>query len=55
MNARLPVVDDLLRNLKLLEARLAEYFEVLTATSGAGVGMEPGGMTDENRSRRVCA
>ncbi len=36
MTARVLVVDDILPNLKLLEARLtAEYFEVLTATSGA--------------------
>jgi two-component system cell cycle response regulator len=36
MTARVLVVDDLLPNLKLLEARLsAEYFEVLTATNGA--------------------
>ena len=35
MTARVLVVDDVLPNLKLLEARLsAEYFEVLTATSG---------------------
>jgi two-component system cell cycle response regulator len=36
MTARILIVDDLLPNLKLLEARLAaEYFEVITATSGA--------------------
>jgi two-component system cell cycle response regulator len=36
MSARVLVVDDILPNLKLLEARLtAEYFEVLTATNGA--------------------
>jgi two-component system cell cycle response regulator len=36
MTARVLVVDDILPNLKLLEARLsAEYFEVLTATNGA--------------------
>jgi two-component system cell cycle response regulator len=36
MTARILIVDDLLPNLKLLEARLsAEYFEVVTATSGA--------------------
>jgi two-component system cell cycle response regulator len=36
MSARVLVVDDLLPNLKLLEARLsAEYFDVLTATSAA--------------------
>lgn len=36
MSARVLVVDDLLPNLKLLEARLtAEYFDVLTATNGA--------------------
>src|SRR3569833_2748954 len=36
MSARILVVDDLLPNLKLLEARLtAEYYDVLTATSGA--------------------
>lgn len=35
MTARVLVVDDLLPNIKLLEARLtAEYFEVLTATNG---------------------
>ncbi|MBU2532267.1 MAG: PleD family two-component system response regulator [Alphaproteobacteria bacterium] len=36
MTARILVVDDILANVKLLEARLqAEYFEVLTAYSGA--------------------
>lgn len=36
MTARVLVVDDLLPNLKLLEAKLShEYFEVTTATSGA--------------------
>jgi two-component system cell cycle response regulator len=36
MTARVLVVDDLVANLRLLEARLvAEYFEVLTATNGA--------------------
>jgi len=36
MTARVLVVDDILANVKLLEARLtAEYFEVLTANSGA--------------------
>lgn len=35
MTARVLVVDDIATNVKLLEARLsAEYFEVLTATSG---------------------
>jgi two-component system cell cycle response regulator len=35
MTARILIVDDLLPNLKLLEARLsAEYFDVITATSG---------------------
>ena len=35
MTARVLVVDDILANVKLLEARLsAEYFEVLTATNG---------------------
>ncbi len=35
MTARVLVVDDIIANVKLLEARLkAEYFEVLTATSG---------------------
>ena len=35
MTARVLVVDDILANVKLLEARLrAEYFEVLTATGG---------------------
>ncbi len=36
MSARILVVDDISANLKLLEARLsAEYFDVLTASSGA--------------------
>src|SRR3974390_204799 len=36
MTARVLVVDDVLPNVKLLEARLnAEYFEVLTATTGS--------------------
>ena len=36
MSARVLVVDDILPNVKLLEAKLAsEYYEVLTATSGA--------------------
>lgn len=36
MTARVLIVDDILANVKLLEARLqAEYFEVLTAFSGA--------------------
>ena len=35
MTARVLVVDDILANVKLLEARLsAEYFEVLTAYNG---------------------
>jgi len=35
MTARILIVDDLLPNIKLLEARLtAEYFDVLSATSG---------------------
>ena len=35
MTARVLVVDDVLPNVKLLEARLtAEYFEVVTAMSG---------------------
>src|SRR5215813_1226471 len=35
MTARILVVDDIPANVKLLEVRLlAEYFEVLTATSG---------------------
>ncbi len=35
MSARILVVDDILPNVKLLEAKLkAEYYEVLTATSG---------------------
>ena len=35
MTARVLVVDDILANVKLLEARLAaEYFEVLSAFSG---------------------
>lgn len=35
MTARVLVVDDILANIKLLQARLeAEYFEVLTATNG---------------------
>ncbi len=36
MTARILVVDDILPNLKLLEARLtAEYFDVVTAMSGS--------------------
>lgn len=36
MSARVLVVDDLLPNVKLLEAKLStEYYEVITATSGA--------------------
>ncbi len=36
MTARVLIVDDLLPNIKLLEARLsAEYFDVVSATSGA--------------------
>jgi two-component system cell cycle response regulator len=36
MTARVLVVDDILPNIKVLEARLnAEYFDVLTATNGA--------------------
>src|SRR5512135_2826320 len=36
MSARVLVVDDVPANVKLLEARLsAEYFDVLTASSGA--------------------
>lgn len=36
MSARILVVDDILPNVKLLEAKLAaEYYDVLTATSGA--------------------
>jgi two-component system, cell cycle response regulator len=36
MSARILVVDDVLANLKLLEARLsAEYFDVVTTTNGA--------------------
>jgi two-component system cell cycle response regulator len=36
MTARILVVDDIPSNVKLLEARLsAEYFDVVTATSGA--------------------
>ena len=35
MTARVLVVDDIIANVKLLEARLsAEYFEVLTAYNG---------------------
>src|SRR4051794_14812621 len=35
MSARILVVDDILANVKLLEARLtAEYFDVITAMSG---------------------
>src|SRR4051794_33672438 len=35
MTARILIVDDLLPNVKLLEARLtAEYFDVVTASSG---------------------
>ncbi len=36
MSARILVVDDILPNVKLLEAKLAgEYYDVLTATNGA--------------------
>ncbi len=36
MSARVLVVDDILPNVKLLEAKLtSEYFEVITATDGA--------------------
>ena len=36
MTARVLVVDDILSNVKLLEAKLtSEYFEVVTAFSGA--------------------
>jgi two-component system, cell cycle response regulator len=36
MTARVLIVDDMLANLKLLEARLtAEYFTVQTASNGA--------------------
>src|SRR5712691_13045038 len=36
MSARILVVDDVPANVRLLEARLsAEYFEVMTASSGA--------------------
>ena len=35
MSARVLVVDDILPNVKLLEAKLTgEYYEVLTATNG---------------------
>ena len=35
MSARVMVVDDILPNVKLLEAKLAsEYYDVITATSG---------------------
>ena len=35
MTARVLVVDDILANVKLLQARLmAEYFEVVTASNG---------------------
>jgi len=35
MTARVLIVDDLLPNIKLLEARLtAEYFDVISATNG---------------------
>ena len=36
MTARVLVVDDIVANVKLLEAKLqAEYFEVVTAMNGA--------------------
>ena len=36
MSARILVVDDIPANVRLMEARLsAEYFEVITASSGA--------------------
>ncbi len=35
MTARILIVDDIVPNLKFLEARLtAEYFDVMTATNG---------------------
>src|SRR5579862_8664225 len=48
MTARVLVVDDLVANIKLLEARLAaEYFEVLTAMSGpAAIDMCARGQCD---------
>ena len=43
MTARVLVVDDILANVKLLQARLmAEYFEVITASNGPeGLGNLP--------------
>ena len=41
MTARVLVVDDILSNVKLLEAKLtAEYFEVVSAFNGAGVSRQ---------------
>ena len=43
MTARVLVVDDILSNVKLLEAKLtAEYFEVVTAFNGAGMPGQDG-------------
>jgi len=37
MSARVLVVDDILPNVKLLEAKLSsEYYDVITATGGKG-------------------
>jgi two-component system cell cycle response regulator len=37
MSARVLVVDDVIGNIKLMEARLAaEYFDIVTATSARG-------------------
>jgi CheY-like chemotaxis protein len=50
MTARVLVVDDILSNVKLLEAKLtAEYFEVLTASSGEQALTR---FLDESRSAR---
>ena len=52
MTAKVLVVDDILANVKLLEARLqAEYFEVLTAYSGA----EALELCERERGRRCLA
>ena len=51
MTARVLVVDDLLPNVKLLEARLsAEYFQVMTAMNGATLIARPGGHHFDNNA-----
>jgi len=52
MTARVLVVDDILSNVKLLEAKLsAEYFEVVTAFNG----MEALGKSKSTRRTSCCS